>query len=76
MVILQILITITAILAIWLVGRVESWRRWGYIFGLIGQIPWAILFVITNQWIMFISWGFCTYSWSQGLYNFWIRKKE
>jgi hypothetical protein len=75
MVIVQILIVIFSILAVWFIGRLERWRKWGYIFGMICQIPWAILFVTSKQWIMFISWTFCTYAWWQGIYNFWMRKK-
>jgi hypothetical protein len=26
--------------AIWLIGRREEWRRWGYLSGLVGQPAW------------------------------------
>lgn len=59
--------------AIWLVGRPESWRRWGYICGLCAQPFWFYM-AIKNEW-----WGvlavscFYAYSWIQGVWFYWIK---
>jgi len=70
----QIWITCCGCAAIWLVGRLENWKRWGYIIGLMSQPGWFITIYISEQWgiIFFSLW--CTYSWIQGVYNYWIKK--
>jgi nicotinamide riboside transporter PnuC len=73
---IQIAILIFGASSIWLVSRKEQWKRWGYILGLCGQPFWFYLTITTNQWGMFILTLFYTYSWIQGIYNYWIKIKE
>lgn len=72
----QIWILIFGCLAIWFVSRREHWMRWGYIFGLIGQPVWVYVTFVSEQWGMFLLTWFYVYSWSQGIYNYWIRKEN
>lgn len=59
--------------AIWFVGRREDWRRWGYIFGLLSQPFWIYPSIVNEQWGILVMTLFYTYSWCQGIYNFWIK---
>jgi len=68
----QIMIMICGASAIWLVGRKEYWKRWGYVIGLIGQPFWFYTTIVNEQWGIFLMTLFYTYSWGQGLYNYWI----
>mgnify|MGYP000957940966 CR=1 FL=1 len=70
----QIFIFTFGVTAIWLVGRKEKWKRWGYIFGLCGQPFWMYQFITHQQWGMFLMTAFYTYSWAMGIYNYWIKK--
>ena len=70
----QIAVMIFGAGAIWLVGRKEHWRRWGYIFGLIGQPFWIYSFISNHQYGMLAMTAFYTYSWAMGIYNYWIKK--
>lgn len=69
----QVGIMIFGASAIWFVGRKESWKRWGYILGLLGQPFWIYSSVVNEQWGILIMTLFYTYSWSQGIYNYWIK---
>ena len=60
--------------AIWLVGRKEEWRRWGYVLGLVSQPFWFYSTIRTEQWGMFVLSLWYTYSWGQGVYNYWLAK--
>ena len=60
--------------AVWLVGRKEHWRRWGYIAGLLGQPFWFYTTIQAEQWGIVILCFWYTYAWAQGAYNFWIKK--
>lgn len=60
--------------AIWFIGRKEKWKRWGYIFGLLGQPFWFIETIKNEQWGMFFLCLWYTYSWGQGIWNYWIKK--
>ena len=75
-VICQIWIIICGCSAIWMVGRVEHWKRWGYIIGLIGQPAWIYTTITNEQYGITILAFFYTYSWGQGIYNYWIKKDE
>ncbi|GGD45268.1 hypothetical protein GCM10011514_06630 [Emticicia aquatilis] len=70
----QILIMIFGSLAIWFVGRKEHWKRWGYIFGILGQPFWIYTAINNEQWGILAMTFFYTYSWSMGIYNYWIKK--
>jgi len=72
----QIGIMIFGASAIWFVGRKEKWKRWGYILGLIGQPFWIYSSIVNEQWGILIMTLFYTYSWSQGIYNYWIKNND
>lgn len=72
----QILIGILGVTAILLVGRKDKWQRWGYIVGLIGQPFWFYSAYANEQWGIFVLSLFYTYSWGQGVYNYWIKNKN
>ncbi len=62
--------------SIWLVSRTEKWSRWGYIIGLMSQPFWFYNSYINEQWGILLMSCFYTYSWSQGVYNYWIKKDK
>lgn len=62
--------------AIWFVGRREDWKRWGYIFGLCSQPFWFITVIKNEQWGILLLTIWYTYSWAQGIYNYWIIEDE
>jgi hypothetical protein len=70
----QVGILLFGIPAIWFVGRKEKWKRLGYIFGLCSQPFWMYASITNKQWGIFILTLFYTYSWIQGIYNYWIKK--
>lgn len=49
-------------------------RRWGVIFGLIGQPAWYAQLVIHDQWGMLPVFVGYTGVWVFGLWNHWIRR--
>lgn len=69
----QIGIIIFGASAIWFVSRREKWRRWGYIFGILSQPFWFISAYQTKQWGIFFISVWYTYSWAQGIWNYWIK---
>lgn len=69
----QICIFVFGVSAVWLVGRTETWRRWGYIAGLCGQPFWIYTSVTLEQWGILCMCLFYTYSWGQGVWNYWIK---
>jgi len=72
----QVWIGLFGMTAVWLVGRLEKWSRWGYICGLLAQPAWFYTTISHGQYgITFLS-IFYTYSWSQGAYNHWIKRVE
>ena len=62
--------------AIWFVGGKEKWKRWGYILGLCTQPFWFWTAIENRQWGVLILSIWYTYSWLQGIYNYWIKTKE
>lgn len=72
--IIQIGILLFGVPAIWFVSRKEKWKRWGYIFGLCSQPFWMYSAITNEQWGIFILTLFYTYSWIQGIYNYWFKK--
>lgn len=70
---IQILIILLSGSAIWLVGRKESWRRWGYIAGLAGQPFWFLTAYKNLQYGIILLCFWYTYCWCQGVWNFWIK---
>jgi hypothetical protein len=71
---IQICIFIFSCSSIWLISRKEKWSCWGFIIGLMGQPFWLIASIQSKQWgILFLTFVYI-YSWSQGVYNYWIKK--
>lgn len=70
----QVIIFILSSSAIWLVGRREKWSRYGYIAGLLAQPFWIYTSYKTQQWGIFAMSFIYIYSWSQGIYNHFIKK--
>lgn len=70
----QIMIFIFGASGIWFVSRKEEWKKWGYIFGLCGQPFWFYSAWTNEQWGIILLTLFYTYSWTQGIYNYWIKK--
>lgn len=76
MTIAQIFIFIFGVSAIWLVGRKEDWRRYGFILGLCGQPFWFYTAYMNEQWGVLLMCLFYTYSWGSGVYTHWIKKQK
>ena len=72
----QVAIMIFGCSAIWLVGRREKWRRWGYILGLCSQPFWFWTTLAHRQYGIFFLCLWYTYSWGQGVWNYWIRPED
>lgn len=69
----QVAIMIFGCSSIWLISRKESWRRWGFILGLLGQPFWIYTSYIHAQWGVFALSFWFTYCWGSGVYNFWYK---
>ncbi|MBU2548873.1 MAG: hypothetical protein KKB20_10705 [Proteobacteria bacterium] len=71
--VIQVAILLSSAAAIWLVGRKEPWRRWGFIVGFLGQPFWIFDSWRHEQWgIVALSIWF-VYSYGQGVWNFWVK---
>jgi hypothetical protein len=71
----QIWMVIFGCAAIWLLGRREEWRRWGYVTGLVSQPAWLFSGFYHHQWGLVLVSLWYSYSWMQGIRNFWVRPK-
>lgn len=69
----QIWIAVFGGLAIWLVGRLERWGRWGYVLGLLSQPAWLYTAISHEQWGIAVLSLWYAYSWGQGVYNHWLK---
>jgi hypothetical protein len=72
----QIGIIIFGASAIWFVSRREKWRRWGYLLGILSQPFWFISAYQSKQWGIFLLSVWYTYSWTQGIWNYWIKPEK
>jgi hypothetical protein len=72
----QFFIFLFGCLSIWFISRTEKWKRWGYIIGLAGQPFWLYMTITNKQWWMLALTIAYIYSWSSGIYNYWIKNKE
>jgi len=70
----QIMIILLGGVAIWLVGRLEHWQRWGYIAGFLSQPFWFWTAIQHDQWGIFCLSVWYTYAWSMGIWNYWIKR--
>lgn len=69
----QIGILVFSTSAAWLVTRPESWRRWAFIMGLMGQPFWFSTTIANQQWGILVLCIWYTYCWSQGVWFYWVR---
>ncbi|MBU2549036.1 MAG: hypothetical protein KKB20_11520 [Proteobacteria bacterium] len=69
----QVMILVLSGAAIWLVGRTEPWRRWGFVVGLVGQPLWIWDTWRHEQWGILILSGWFLYAYGQGIWNFWVK---
>jgi hypothetical protein len=69
----QVWIVVFGCSAIWLLGRVGKWKRWGYILGLIAEPAFIYSTIKHKQWGMLLVALWYVYSWSQGIYNYWFQ---
>lgn len=74
-IIIQCFIIFFSASAIWFVTRKEDWKRYGYILGLCSQPFWIYTSIIHEQYGILLLSVFYTYSWCQGIYNYWIKSK-
>jgi nicotinamide riboside transporter PnuC len=70
--VMEIFILLFGCTAIWLVGRHEPWRRWGYIFGLCSQPFWFIVLYRAKKYAVMGMSVLYSYSWAQGVWFYWI----
>lgn len=74
MIIVQLLITFTGVVAVWLsLCKTDRVRRWGPVFGLLGQPFWFTLFLKNDQPLMLGICGLYTFTWARGFWMFWIK---
>ncbi|MFA6135610.1 MAG: hypothetical protein WC869_16495 [Phycisphaerae bacterium] len=71
----QVLIAVLGSASIWLVGRKEHWRRWGYVLGLASQPAWLYTSIHNHQWGIALLSLWYAYAWGQGIWNFWAAKE-
>lgn len=67
-IIAQIGATVCGCIGIWMVGRPEQWRKWGFLIGLCGQPFWFYTLTVNKQYIILLMTFWYTYSWGQGAY--------
>lgn len=72
----QGIILITSALSIWFVSRKESWGRYGFLIGFLGQPFWLIETYKSKQGGMFLLSLWYFYVWGQGIYFHIIKKGE
>lgn len=71
----QAAIFIFGMSAIWLANDPRpTWRRWGCVAGLIAQPFWYYETWTHQQWGIFASSFFYTYSWGRGFWHQWVRR--
>jgi hypothetical protein len=61
--------------AIWVLGRPESWRGYGYVLGLVSQPFWLYMSVKAHQWGVVILTVLYTYGWIQGVWFHWFKAR-
>ena len=71
----QIIIFICGGLSVFLVARLDKWKRFGYIFGLLSQPFWFYTTIKHQQYGITILSLWYTYNWSVGIYNYWIKER-
>ena len=70
----QVGILLYGLPALFVVGyKDHNIRRWAYMLGICGQPFWFIATISQSQWGMLVLVLFYTGSWSNGVYQHWIR---
>lgn len=72
----QIAIMIFGASAIYLVSLNNEYKRWGYIMGMLGQPFWFYITIKYEQWGILVMTLFYTYSWGNGIWNYWIKEYQ
>lgn len=71
---IQIVITLTGIAAIWLANDPrESWRRYACLFGLAGQPAWIYTAWESEQWGVVLLTAVYTVAWGKGFVGQWVK---
>ena len=69
----QIAILLTGVIAVWLTqDKRVSWRRWAPIFGLLAQPFWFYAAWKADQWGIFAIATLYTYAWARGVWTHWF----
>ena len=72
----QIMVFVLSLMTTFLLARIDKWKRWGYIAGLIAQPFWFYSAISSGQMGIFYLSVFNTCFWTVGIYNYWIRKND
>lgn len=75
-IICQVAILIFGATAIWVVGRPESWSKYGFILGCCSQPFWIVTSFMNEQWGIFALSLWYSYSWAQGVHTHFFRGED
>lgn len=70
----QTILLLSSVLGTWLLSRKEPWMRWGYVVCLVAQPCWLYTAFLHHTWGIFLLNIWTTYTWGQGVYNYWWKK--
>ena len=77
MVLDQLGILVTGVIAVWLTQhKRESWRRWACIFGLLAQPFWFYAAWKAEQWGILAISTLYTYAWARGIWTHWLASER
>jgi hypothetical protein len=77
MVLDQLGILVTGVIAVWLTQhRRESWRRWACIFGLLAQPFWFYAAWKAEQWGILAISTLYSYAWARGIWTHWLASER
>jgi len=77
MVLDQLAILVTGVIAVWLTQhKRESWRRWACIFGLLAQPFWFYAAWKAEQWGILAISTLYTYAWARGIWTYWLASER
>jgi len=70
----QIIICACGASSVWLVARLDKWKKYGYIAGILAQPFWMYTTLSHKQYGISILSLWYSYSWGLGIYNYCIKK--
>ncbi len=73
--IIQIFLFTLSVSAMFLISRIDKWKKWGYICGLLSQPFWFLTTVPSKQYGLIALSCVYTIAWCMGIYNYFIRNK-